>query len=38
MRTYSTRKRMLDWTLGVALDDGPTQATAYFRDASGGAP
>src|SRR5450830_1143500 len=30
-------KRVLDWTPRVALDDGLTQAIAYFRDSSGGA-
>jgi UDP-glucuronate decarboxylase len=31
-------KRILDWTPRVALDDGLTQAIAYFRDSNGVAP
>jgi UDP-glucuronate decarboxylase len=31
-------KRILDWAPRVALDDGLTQAIAYFRDSSGEAP
>ena len=37
MRTYSTRKRILDWTPRVALYDGLPRAIAYFRDSGGGA-
>jgi hypothetical protein len=37
MRTYSTRKRILDWAPRVALDDGLTHAIAYFRGSNGGA-
>jgi len=28
-------QRILDWTPGVALDDGLTQAITYFRDSQG---
>ena len=35
MRTYSTRKRILDWTPRVALDDGLPRAIAYFRGSTG---